>query len=64
MLRTEALEISPSDAVDTGVSKNRGRPKSSILIGFSIISHPFGGTPIFLETPLSIDCRQDVLHAW
>ena len=28
-----------------GVSKNRGTPKSSILIGFSIINHPFWGTP-------------------
>ena len=32
--------------------KNRGGPpKSSILIGFSIINHPFWGTP-FLETPI------------
>ena len=30
-----------------GVSKNNGNPKSSILIGFSIINHPFWGTPIF-----------------
>ena len=30
-----------------GVSKNRGTPKSSILKGFSIINHPFWGTPIF-----------------
>ena len=30
-----------------GVSKNRGIPKSSILIGISIINHPFWGTPIF-----------------
>ena len=29
-----------------GVSKNRGTPKSSILIGFSIINHPFWGTLI------------------
>ena len=29
------------------VSENRGTPKSSILIGFSIINHPFWGTPIF-----------------
>ncbi len=28
-----------------GVAKNRGTPKSSILIGFSIINHPFWGTP-------------------
>ena len=34
-----------------GVSKNGGTLKSSILIGFSIINHPFWGTPI-LETPI------------
>ena len=33
-----------------GVSKNRGTPKSSILIGFSLINHPFWGTPIFGNT--------------
>ena len=33
------------------VSENRGTPKSSVLIGFSIINHPFWGTPI-LETPI------------
>ncbi len=33
-----------------GVSKNRGKnPKSSLLIWFSIINHPFWGkTPVFL----------------
>ena len=31
-----------------GVSKDRGKTsKSSILIGFFIINHPFWGTPIF-----------------
>ena len=30
-----------------GVSENGGTPKSSILIGFSIINHPFWETPIF-----------------
>ena len=30
-----------------GVSKNNGTPKSPILIGFSIVNHPFWGTPIF-----------------
>ena len=34
-----------------GVSENRGTPKSSILIRFSTINHPFWGTPI-LETPI------------
>ena len=36
-------------------SKNRGGPpKSSILIGFSLINHPFWGTTIFGNTPLWI----------
>ena len=30
-----------------GVSENRATPKSSIFIGFSILNHPFWGTPIF-----------------
>ena len=35
------------------VSENNGTPKSSILIGFSIINHPFGGnTPIFGNTQM------------
>ena len=39
-----------------GISKNRGTPKSSILIGFSIINHPFGGknTTIFGNTHIHI----------
>ena len=40
-----------SRVCNMGVSKNRGTPKSSILTGFSIINHPFWGTPI-LETPI------------
>ena len=35
-----------------GVSKNRGTPKSSILIGFSITNHPFW-VPLFSETSTS-----------
>ena len=34
---------------DLGVSKNNG----SILIGFSIINHPFWGTPVFGSTHLT-----------
>ena len=34
----------------TGVSKNSGTPKSCILIRFSLINHPFWGTPIFGNT--------------
>ena len=37
-----------------GVSKHRGTPKSSILIGFSIINHPFWGTPIFGNTHIEV----------
>ena len=36
------------------VSKNRGTPKSSILIGFFIINHPFLGTPIFGNTYVEV----------
>ena len=36
------------------VSENSGTPKSSILIGFSIINHPFWGTPIFGNTHISV----------
>ena len=36
-----------------GVSKNSGTPKSSILIGFSIINHPFWDTPILGNTHLA-----------
>ena len=32
------------------VSENSGTPKSSILVGFSIINHPFLGIPIFGNT--------------
>ena len=37
-----------------GVSKNSGTPRSSILIGFSIINHPFWGIPIFGNTHMSL----------
>ena len=36
------------------VSKNSGTPKSSIWIGFSIINHPFRGTPIFGNTHIQV----------
>ena len=43
---------------DMDVSENGGTSKSSILIGFgfSIINHPFWGTPIFGNT--------HILKAW
>ena len=44
--------------MDLGVSKNNGIPKSSILIGFSIINHLFW-VPLLLETP--IFCEEETL---
>ena len=41
-----------SKSSNLDVSKNNGTPKSSILKGFSIINHPFEGTPIFGDTHL------------
>jgi hypothetical protein len=37
--------IGRPNRTDMGFSKNGGTPKSSILIGFSIINHPFLGDP-------------------
>ncbi len=57
-------------SIDMGVSNNRGGPpKSSILIGFSIINHPFWGTPIFGNTHIEqkikwIPFPTDQSQAW
>ena len=49
-----------------GVSKNNGTPKSSILIGFSIINHPFWVfSPYFwFNTHLYIFWVQDASTCW
>ena len=36
------------------VSKNRSTPKSSILVGFSIINYPLWEVPQILETPIYV----------
>ena len=42
------------------VFKSRGTPKSSILIGFSIINHPFWGPTIFWKHPYRyLYCESD-----
>ena len=46
------------------VSENRGTPKSSILIGFSIRNHPFWGTPIFGNTHLYVTRKKADKRAW
>ena len=52
--KTTSSRVSQLDTsrwyVDVDVSENSGTPKSSILIRFSIINHPFWGTPIFGNT--------------
>ena len=40
--------------VNVDVSENSATPKSPILIGFSIINHPFWGTPIFGNTHVPV----------
>ena len=48
-----------------GVSENSGTPKSSILIGFSIINHPFWGTTIFGNTLTGVEPQEmDIIHDW
>ena len=47
------------DAADTahvllGVFINGSTPNSSILVGFSFINNPFWGTPMTMETPISM----------
>ncbi len=46
------LVLEGPDKSYMGVSKNNGIPKSSILIGFSIIFTIHFGVPVFLETPI------------
>ena len=45
-------EVFPSPHWKMDVSENSGTPKSSNLIGFSIINYPFWGTPIFGNTQI------------
>ena len=39
--------VSKGSSPDTEVSRNGGTLKSSILVGFSLVNHPFCGTPIY-----------------
>jgi len=60
-----------SQNTDTGVSENGGTPKSSILIVFSIINHPFWGTiilgnprtPKLKNNELDDSCPLDLSHS-
>ena len=39
-----------------GFPERGGTPKSSILVGFSLINHPFWGTPIYGNLHVANDC--------
>ena len=77
--RVSAVMMAESDSRETLETISRwvfpkimGTPKSSIFIGFSIINHPFWGTPIFGNTQmgpviprsLSRDPRRLDLKLW
>ena len=47
-----------------GVSENNGTPKSSTLIGFSIINHPFWGPTIFGNTHIFVDMYYVYMYIW
>ena len=47
--------------MDVDVSENRGTPKSSIRIGFSIINHPFWGTPVFGNIHIKMLILNDIV---
>ena len=52
---TELIELITGYYMDD--SENSGTPKSSILIGFSIINHPFWGIPIFGNTHILLQLQ-------
>ena len=43
VLEIRKLRLGKFGESHMGVSKNSGTPKSAILIGFSLINHPFWG---------------------
>ena len=47
-----------------GVSENNGTPKSSILIGFSMIYHPFWGTSSFGNTHIPFAWIHSAAMGW
>ena len=46
----EGSSLLGQTSLEIQLIKSSGTPKSSILIGFSIINHPIWGTPIFGNT--------------
>ena len=50
----------PTIVLYMDVSENSGTPKSSILVGFSIINHPFWGTTIFGNIHIAIPSSPNI----
>ena len=46
------------------VSENSGTPKSSLLIGFSILNHPFWGTSIFGNAHIFASVVDSKVQIW
>ena len=61
--RSSTTNFMIQDYTYMDVSENGGTPKSSILIGFSIINHQFWGTPIFGNTHIIQNMRTPILSA-
>ena len=53
-------EVFHDDLLLVGVSENSGTPKSSVLIGFSIVNHPFWGTTIFGNTLVESTKKKEI----
>ena len=58
----EQPESEPSSERDMmGVSINRDPPKSSFLVGFSSVNHPFWGTTIYRTIVMGVSPKMDGL---
>ena len=61
--KTNHEDDNDNNTMTMGVSKNRDTPKSSILIGFSIINHPFWGTLTIGNTHIVMICTIDMFSS-
>ena len=60
----EGDKLWPAGKDHMGVSVNGGTSKSSILIGFSILNHPFWSTPIFGNTHMFVPISSRLHTTW
>ena len=43
--------------MEVSINGGGGTPKSSMLIGSSVVNHPFWGTPIYGNPHMDISCK-------